>query len=94
MDAAEATAKLATISCATLALRIGGPIRGHHMLSKPSQNSGPVIAVTPAACRPDPNNRAPELKCSIKLEPSKHGRTFCSNFGPSGAVQTVSSKAP
>ena len=41
------------------------------MLSKPSQNSGSVMANTPANCRPDPNSRAPGPKCSIKVEPSK-----------------------
>ncbi len=41
------------------------------MLSKPTQNYRPVIAVRLAALSPDPNSRAPELKCSIKVEPSK-----------------------
>jgi len=68
---AAAEAKLPLSSWALVALWIGGPIRGHHVLSKPSQNSGPVMALTPAVCRLDPNSRAPELKCSIKVEPSK-----------------------
>merc|ERR1712143_120060 len=80
---AAAEAKLPLSSWALLALWIGGPIRGHHVLSKPSHNSTPVTAFTPAVCRRDPNSRAPELKCSIKLEPSKHRRTFCSNFSAS-----------
>ena len=50
------------------------------MLSKPNQNPGPVMAVRPAVVSPDPNSRVPELKCSIKLEPSKHRRTLCSKF--------------
>ena len=41
------------------------------MLSKPSQNSGLVMAVRLALLSPDPNSRPPELKCSIKVEPSK-----------------------
>ena len=80
---AEAEARLPTGPWARLALWNGWPIRGHHVLSKPNQNSGPVMAVTPAVLSPDPNSRAPELKCSIKLEPSKHRRTFCSNFSAS-----------
>ena len=80
---AASEAELPPSSCALQGLWIGGPIRGHHMLSKPSQKSGPVMALTPAVCRLDPNSRAPELKSSIKLEPSKHRRTFCSNFSAS-----------
>ena len=80
---AAAKAKLPPSFCALLALFIGWPIRGRYMFSRPSQNSGPVIAVRPAALSPDPNIRAPELKCSIKVEPSKHRRTFCSNFSAS-----------
>jgi len=80
---AAAEAKLPLSSWALVALWIGGPIRGHHVLTKPSQNSGPVMAITPHLCRPDPNSRAAELKCSIKVEPSKHRRTFCSNFSAS-----------
>lgn len=45
------------------------------MLSKPNQNTGPVMAVRPAVVSPDPNSRALELKFSIKLELSKHRRT-------------------
>ena len=41
------------------------------MLFKLSQNSGPVMAVTPAALSADPNSMAPGLKCSIKVESSK-----------------------
>ena len=53
------------------------------MVSKPNQNSGPVMPVSPADLSPYPNSRAAELKCSIKLEPSKHRRTFCSIFSAS-----------
>ena len=41
------------------------------MLSKPNQHSGPVMAVRLAVLSPDPNSRPPELKCSIKVKPSK-----------------------
>jgi len=44
---AAAEAKLPLSSWALVALWIGGPIRGHHVLTKPSQNSGPVMAFTP-----------------------------------------------
>ena len=43
----------------------------------PNQNSGPVMAVRPAVVSPDPNSRAPELKCST------HRRTLCSIFSAS-----------
>ncbi|MCP4493892.1 MAG: hypothetical protein GY820_42320 [Gammaproteobacteria bacterium] len=68
---AAAEAKLPLSSWPLLSLWIGGPIRGHHVLTKPSQNSGPVIALTPAICRLDPNSRPAELKCSINVGSSK-----------------------
>ena len=68
---AEAEATLPTWPWARLALWNGWPIRGHHVLSTPNQNSGPVMALRPAVLSPDPNSRAPEIKFSIKVEPSK-----------------------
>ena len=41
------------------------------------------MAVRPAVLSPDPTSRPPELKCSLKLEPSKHRRTVCSKFSAS-----------
>ena len=67
LEAVGEQRKLPLSSWPLLSLWIGGRIRGHHVLSKPSQNSGPVIAVTPAVCRPEPNSRAASLKCSIKI---------------------------
>ena len=68
---AEAEATLPTGPWARLALWNGWPIRGHHVISKPSQNSGPVMALIPATLSPDPNRRPPELNCSIKVGSSK-----------------------
>ena len=39
--------------------------------------------LSPAVLSPGPNSKAPELKCSIKVEPSKHSRTLCSKFSAS-----------
>ena len=44
LASAAAEARLPPSSCALLSLWIGWRIRGHHVLSKPSQNSGPVMA--------------------------------------------------
>ena len=46
------------------------------MLSKPNQNTGPVIPVRPPVV-------SPELKLSIKLEQSKHRRTVPFKFSAS-----------
>ena len=67
----EAEATLPTWPWARLALWNGWPIRGHHVISKPSQNSGPVMALIPATLSPDPNGRPHELNCSIKVGSSK-----------------------
>jgi hypothetical protein len=53
------------------------------VLSKPNENTGPVMAVRPAVVSPDPNSRALELKFSINLEPSKHRRTVPFKFSAS-----------
>ena len=71
MALAEAKAILPTILYARVALWNGWPIRGHHVISKPSQNSGPVMALIPATLSHDPNSRPPELNCSIKVGTSK-----------------------